>query len=115
MERWNGYGYTSVSAAQKSNSKATKHVLGEYDGTEKFVLTSAAITTKWPNRKYCHTPSSTVDNGWCRKDWDTANKAWPTSAQSIVGNFIPGSLSGNSNAERMNMMPFSAVTYIIKT
>jgi microcystin-dependent protein len=114
-------GGSSVSSAQKTNSKASNHALGEYDGSEKFTFTAASFKSQNSQRTYCHITESHTGSGqhngggWCRKDYSTLNHQWPQWEGVIAGEYVGGSLGGNTNEERINMMPYMAVTYIIKT
>jgi microcystin-dependent protein len=101
----------SLSAAEAAKAVPTEHKMGDYDGTEKFAQVPPSFTSKVPNTPYCLVYDAWLNQGWCSKVPNPSNN-WRTTH---TGTFNPGSFTSTMGAAHMNMMPYAAVSYIIKT
>jgi hypothetical protein len=101
----------SLSAAEAAKAVPTEHKMGDYDGTEKFAQVPPSFTSKVPNTPYCLVYDAWLNQGWCSKVPNPSNN-WRTTH---TGTFNPGSFTSTMGAAHINMMPYAAVSYIIKT
>ena len=106
-----GNAHPSVSSAESTQAKGTQHNLGDYDGTEDFGSILPSFTSRWSSREYCIS-SNGNGNDWCRSGYDTAHNSY---AKYKAGKWDPGELISTNAAGEFNMMPYAAITYIIKT
>ena len=102
---------SSVTQAESTQANASQHELGDYDGSETFVLNPSTFTRRFADRKYCILHNGQSSGDWCRADFNfhTAYAGVET------GKFNPATLTSKNSQEQMNMMPYAALNYIIKT
>lgn len=116
----------SVTNAGVSQAAATQHDLGSYDGSElvTFKKPTASFTkatatfTKSTYKTSCSTGGRADTNNWSGSPWFVKSCSFSGHGGSLAFNggsfsFNGGSLTSDST--RLNMQPFAAVQYIIKT
>jgi microcystin-dependent protein len=101
----------SLSASDAAKAAPSEHKLGDYDGSEKFGRTAPSFSSHFANRKYCILYNGHADD-WCFPGYRGKHGSY---ANTITGEFDPGSLTSTIDMDRINMMPFATVSYIIKT
>jgi len=111
--------HPSVDPAESTQAKATQHDLGDYDGTETFDLNHGALpsfTNKFSGREYCIAWGGN-GNDYCQS-YSAVTGKHSTYEVFPAGKFDAGTfpaLTTENNINKINMMPYAAVTYIIKT
>ena len=98
----------SVSAAKFASGEATPHPLGQYDGAERWRVTPSIATGSNPYVSQRNENRASVINS-------VQNKI---TFNTKTGDGITSAAGGNLDAEgfaQINMMPYAALNYIIKT